>query len=86
MASSILSGFALTAFVSVLPADQANANSDQEVVKYVGKALYKQLDVDDHIQRLEKRYLSKEIRKYGGAIGVGVRILTEQKISYVWKF
>lgn len=86
MSTSILGGFALSAFIAATPMDQAYANPESEAVKQLSKALYKEYDVDKYVKQLEQRYLSEEFIKYGGAVGVGVRIITEQKVSYTWEF
>lgn len=86
MSSGIISGFALSAFVSVTPTNQVYADPTSEAVKHAGKAIYKQFDIDKYVKNIEKRYINKTVLEYGGVIGVGVRIVTEQQISYVWRF
>lgn len=86
MSSSILSGFVLSTFMSVVPADGAFANSEQEALRHISKACYKQFKIDKYVKVIEKKYIHKKIREYGGAIGVGLRIVAERRVSYVWRF
>lgn len=59
---------------------------DQDAPRYIGKALYKEMELDKVVKRLEKRHLPKWAKEYGGYIGLGVRIATEKRITYTWKF
>ena len=86
MKMGMISGLALTAFVSATPVVQAYANPEKEAMKYLGKACYKQFNINTYAKRVEVYFLNEEVRKYGGAISAGVRIIAEQKISYVWTF
>ena len=59
---------------------------DRDAPKYIAKALYREYDLNVVVKRLEKRHLKKEWRKYGGYIGLSIRIATEKRISYEWRF
>lgn len=59
---------------------------DDQAPRYAAKALYKHLEWDQHVNRLEKRYLSKDLKKYGGYVILVTRVATERRVSYTWRF
>lgn len=59
---------------------------DQDAPRYIAKAVYKQYSLDKVVNRIEKRYLPKPVKKYGGYIGIGIRLATEKRFTYTWKF
>ena len=59
---------------------------DRDAPKYVAKAVYKELNLDEITKRLEKRYVGNDLRKYGGYAILVTRIVSENKISYNWEF
>ena len=81
----MMNSFILSAYVAIAPA-QVYANPEQEALKQLTKACYKQFKIDDYVKTLEKKLLSKKLRKYGGYAAVGVRMVAEQKVAYTWTF
>lgn len=59
---------------------------DQDAPRYIVKAVYLEYNIDDVVQCLEKKHLPKWTKKYGGYVGIGIRIATEKRISYRWEF
>ncbi len=59
---------------------------DQDAPRYIIKAIYKEYNVDDVVQRLEKKHLPPWLKEYGGYVGVGIRLATEKRITYTWRF
>lgn len=43
-------------------------------------------DVIEHLEKLEKKYMTREVRTYGPIIVVAVKIATEHRVSYTWTF
>jgi len=86
MKMGIISGFAMSAFISMAPVDTAYANPEAEALRNLGKACYKQFEIDDMVKTLEIKLLNEDVRKYGGIIGAGVRMVAEQKVSFTWSF
>ncbi len=80
MNSLILSGFL------AIGQPSGQALPDQDASRYAAKALYKQLGLDKSVKRLEKTYVKGDLKKYGGYLGLGIRIATEKRISYTWRF
>lgn len=50
------------------------------------KAAYIQSGSDKHVKVLEKQYIPKELKEYGGVITWTTKLLIEKKISYEWTF
>lgn len=65
---------------------QAYANPEEEALKHLGKAVYKEFEVGKAIKRIEKRYVPEEWRPYLGYTGTLVRVATEQKVTFTWEF
>ena len=86
MAAGLVSSFVLSVSLAVAPVDTAYADPSGEAVKHIGKAFYKQFKVDNYLSRLERKYLSDDIRKYGSMIGITARMIAEKKITYTWRF
>lgn len=83
---NMVGSFVLSAYIAVAPTGQAYANPEEEALKHIGKACYKEFQIDKFVKQIEKRYLPEELKKYGGPIGVGIRIIAEQKVAYTWTF
>lgn len=80
-----MNGLVLSAFVSI-GTPQGYILPDQDAPRYAAKAIYKELGWDEHVKRIEKRHLPKWAKDYGGYVGLGIRIATEKRVSYTWKF
>lgn len=57
-----------------------------DALKAVAKATYLQTETDKVAKELEKKYVSKKVKEYGGWITGTARIVHEQKISFEWTF
>lgn len=62
------------------------ADPEREAIRAMGKALYKEADLDEFTKRLEKRYVPDFIKEYGLWPTLVVKIVTEGRISYEWRF
>lgn len=49
-------------------------------------AAYKYNDLDDRMKELEKRYVPKYVKEKAAVLGIIVKVVTEQQISYRWEF
>ncbi len=49
-------------------------------------AYYKYSDLDDFTKVLEKKYISKEVKKYGAALGILNAIFIDKRIQLKWSF
>lgn len=77
--------FVLSAAITITP-HLDNTGEKKDAIKAVGKAVYKQHRIDKKLRQLEKRYLSDEVRFYGGVVINLGKIITEKKITYEWTF
>jgi hypothetical protein len=59
---------------------------DQDAPRYAIKAIYKQAELDKAVSRIEKQYLPKPWKKYGGYVILGTTLATQKRISYTWRF
>jgi hypothetical protein len=64
----------------------AEVMPDQDAPRYVVKALYRELDLNDVVSELEKKYLN--IEDYPEIVYIGIigRIVTERRVTYRWEF
>lgn len=58
----------------------------QDAPRYVAKALYRQYEIDTVVSRFEKRYLQLDKYPELAYIGIVVRVASEGRISYEWRF
>jgi len=58
----------------------------QDAGRYGSRALYKHYKIDKGLRRLEKRWFSPDVRKYGGTIISLTRAIHERRISYEFTF
>lgn len=59
---------------------------DRDAPRYIAKALYRELEWNKKVSKLEKKYLKLDKYPELAYIGVVVRIATEQRISHTWRF
>jgi len=62
------------------------AGNEQDAMKALAKATYKQTNLDDKVKVLEKKLLSKEVRIYGSWATTIVKIHLEKRVTYEWTF
>lgn len=58
----------------------------QDAPRYVAKALYKELELDEKVSQLEKKYIMLDKYPELAYIGVVVRIIQDKRITYTWTF
>lgn len=83
---SLIGTYVLGTSLAIQPAPVDNSNAREEAVRAIGKALYKELDLDEPVKRLEKKLITKEIRENGKWIVIISKIAIEKRISYEWTF
>lgn len=73
-------------FIMLLFSHCVFASSERDALKALGKAAYKQTDLDDYARKMEKKYISKEMKDYTAWAILVIKTITEKKISYRWTF
>jgi hypothetical protein len=58
----------------------------EDAPRYVAKAIYREMGLDKSVARFEKKHLKLEKYPELAYIGIVVRIATENRISYEWRF
>lgn len=82
---SVVGSVVLTTAITFTPTTGSSSNVE-DALKAVAKATYKQTGLNKMVKRLERKYISDEMRKYGGwAINIG-KVFIERKVSYEWTF
>lgn len=76
--------FVLSASIGVT--QFADASEERDALRALAKATYKQTNLDDRVKLLEKKYISPEMKKYGGWASLIIRVATEKRISAEWTF
>ena len=62
------------------------ANPTKEALSAFGKACYKEFELDDIANNLEKRYVPLFIKEYGVWPTLLIKATTEKRLSYEWTF
>lgn len=73
----------LISFILVL-SFSCHANDEQEAINKAGKALYKQLNLDNYVKSLDKKYTPQTVKQFGGWLLVVRQIAVEKQIKYTW--
>ncbi|HEY8390183.1 MAG TPA: hypothetical protein VIL26_04440 [Clostridia bacterium] len=60
--------------------------SEKQAITKALTAAYYQLELDDEVKRLEKKYVPETVRKYGGVVSFLTRIAVDKRITYTWEF
>lgn len=80
----------LTVFVlaTAISVGISRAPSSQEQGAYTAlmKATYIQTGLDKQANKLEKKYVSKEVEKYAGWITLTGKVVSEKRIAFQWTF
>lgn len=76
--------FILTASIGITQA--ADASTERDALRALVKATYKQTDMDDLVKKYEKKYISDDVKKYGGYASILIRLTVEKRISAEWTF
>lgn len=61
-------------------------NYSEQAAKHLGQALYKQFDIGVYLRRMEKRYIHKDVKKYGAYVFIIGDIAIRQEIRFKWEF
>lgn len=61
-------------------------NPEQEAIRALSKACYKEFGLDEYTKRLEKRYVPKELKEYGVWPALIIKAVTERRLSHEWTF
>lgn len=59
---------------------------DQDAPRYIAKALYRELEWDKIVTRLEKKHLKLDKYPELAYIGIVARVVTEKRVTYTWRF
>ncbi len=59
---------------------------DRDAPRYIAKALYSDLELDQKVSKLEKKYLKLDKYWALGYIGIVLKISTEQRVTHTWEF
>lgn len=76
----------MSTFLSVQNPKQMFDNPSKEALRHLGKAIYVELNLDDKVKILEKKYVSKNMRLYGPYLYGISKVLLEKRVSYTWRF
>lgn len=80
-----MNSLVLAAYVAIGTPD-GHTLPDEDAPRWAAKALYKQMEWDQYVNRLEERYLSKDLKKYGGYGILVVQLATQRRFSHTWRF
>jgi galactokinase len=62
------------------------ASKTHDAYNALVKATYLQTGTDKIAQDLEKKYVPKKVKEYGGWITGMIKIVRDQKVSFEWTF
>ena len=65
---------------------RSNEDNYKQALQAIGEATYKQTELDKKVKKLEKKYLNKDLKKYGGYTILITDIMINQRFQYEWKF
>jgi len=82
---SMLGIFVLTTAIGI-GASRSPASEEQDALKALAKATYIQTETDKQVKDLEKRYIPKELKEYGGWITGTTKAIVDKKVSFEWTF
>lgn len=83
---SIINPLLLTTAIFLSPNVMGKTGQEADAAKAVMKATYKQTGMDKVTKNLEKKYISDDLRFYGGYLAVIAKMIQEKKISYEWRY
>jgi hypothetical protein len=81
----VLSKLLVSAALLVTPGALAGDGYDK-ASKHVAKALWKEYRIDKALRRLEKKYISKDVRAVTGVVIPIGRAIYERRITFQWSF
>jgi len=62
------------------------SSEKEDAYKALAKATYIQTNSDKKLKEIEKKYIPKELKEYGGWITGTTKIIVDKKISFEWTF
>lgn len=62
------------------------ASSEEKALRYFLRATYKQTNLDNFVKNKEKKYINKDVKKYGGYVFSIGQIFVEKKVIIKWNF
>jgi hypothetical protein len=65
---------------------QSKADNYDEARKKASEALYKQSGMDKIVKELEKKYVPKSVKKYGGWLLAIQDSIVNEQIRYSWTY
>jgi hypothetical protein len=77
--------FILTSAVSITSVRTPSSNQ-KDAYKALSKAMYIETGANKQVKELERKFIPKKVREYGGWITGTVKLMTEKKISLEWTF
>lgn len=81
----MLSIFVLATAINI-DASRSPASKTNDAYRALAKATYLQTGTDKHVKTLEKKYIPKKVKEYGGWITAAMKVVSEQKVSLEWTF
>jgi len=73
-------------FVLILFFSNICCASEKQALTKALNAAYYQLELDDDVKRLEKKYIPEKVREYGGIVSILAKITIDKRITYTWEF
>jgi hypothetical protein len=67
-------------------ANNNNQDNYKQAAQALSEALYKETGLDKKVKKLEKKYINKDLKKYGGYTILIADIVVNQRVQYEWKF
>lgn len=61
-------------------------NYEAQAARWLGKAVAKEYRLGDYAKRLEKRYVHKDVKKYGAYVAIPCKIIIDRRIVFRWEF
>lgn len=82
---SILGVFILSTAIGI-GASRSPASESKDAYNALVKATYIHTGFDHQMKAIEKKYVPKELKEYGGWITGTAKIAIEKKVSFEWTF
>jgi len=82
---SILGTFILTTAITIT-VNSAPSGNDADAYKALTKATFIQTGADKQIKKFETKYIDEDIRKYDEWTIILMKISSEKKMGYEWRF
>lgn len=80
---SILGAFILTSAISMASTPDSET---QDALRALKKASYKEFKIDQYAKELERKYLPKIAKEYGGILAFTYKLTQEKRVSFEWRF